>query len=40
LSYLIDRAMKEDSLHEHDDEPSAESGTDAANDGDSDGEKA
>lgn len=33
LSYLIERAVREDSLHEHDDEPSEESGTDAANDG-------
>ena len=34
LSYLIDRAMKEDSLHEHDDEPAEGTDSNAANDGD------
>jgi ribosome-binding factor A len=34
LSYLIDRAMKEDSLHEHDDELVEGTDSRAANDGD------
>lgn len=38
ISFLIDRAMKEDSQHVHDQEPS--DGSDAANDSDSNGEKA
>jgi len=37
ISFLIDRAMKEDSLHVHDEEPNDSSA--AANDSDSDGEK-
>ena len=47
LSYLIERAVREDSLHVHDEEPTDEAApsADAANDGDSqndtsDGEKA
>lgn len=32
LSYLIDRAMKEDSLHEHDEEPTDAADVSAAND--------
>lgn len=44
LSYLIDRAMKEDSLHEHDEEPTDAADVSAANDDsesdDSKGEKA
>jgi ribosome-binding factor A len=34
LSYLIERAVREDSLHEHDDEPTEGADTNAANDGD------
>jgi len=37
ISFLIDRAMKEDSQHVHDEEPNDNSA--AANDSDSDGEK-
>jgi len=45
LSYLIERAVHEDSLHEHDDEPSESTDSSAANDSHSqndtpDGEKA
>ena len=51
LSYLIERAVREDSLHEHDDAPSEGADSSAANDnddsqndasqhGDSEGEKA
>ena len=35
LSYLIERAVREDSLHEHDDEPTESTDTGAANDSDS-----
>src|SRR3954471_14399808 len=42
LSYLIERAIKEDSLHPQDEEPSDDAGSnaDAANDSDSGSEKA